>query len=401
MNIEHPCRLLLVQFLVLLIAISRLQSEVDDEFEDQTWDEWQAEFEALERELEDWLYDDPAASTRMYLLSVEAGLGYRDNVLLSSVNRNGHAFLHTGADFFFWSAPQPNERETSLFLFATNRTFLGGSVSDERTAALNGRITLEAAPNWNVILPLDIMLFDQVTDISTREAQFDALRVRGGRIGFQPGLAFQATESSTLHGRAIGRYSFFRSPLDNHRELGAGLTWRHDHDRNTDLELDLTLVHRRYASRQALEANGEPIPGRRLEFLIPKAEASVSHSWDPEQRWRSRTSIGIEANQDNGGGYFDFIRPLVAQRITYQHAPWRGEIFARASRYNYIEQTAGPDNTGPNLKRNAFDIGVKGVYSVNSRFDAFASANHERIDSNERDAGYFVNTVLTGIEVAF
>ncbi len=401
MHIEHPCRFFLVQFLILLFAISRLQSEPVDEFEDQTWDEWQAEFEALERELEGWLNDDPAGAGRMYLLSVEAGLGYRDNVLLSSVNRDGHAFLHTGADFFFWSAPHPNERETSLFLFATNRTFLGGSASDERTAALNARITLEAAPDWNVILPLDLMLFDQVTDISTREVQFDALRVRGGRIGFQPGLVFQATESSTVHGRGIGRYSFFRSPLDNHRELGAGLTWKHDHDLSTDLELDLTLIHRRYAGREALEANGEPIPGRRLEFVIPKAEASVSRSWDPEQRWRSKTSIGIEANHDNGGGYFDFIRPLVTQRISYQKAAWRGELFARASRYNYRERTAGANNSGPNLKRNAVDFGFKGVYSVNSRFDVFASGNHERIDSNERDAGYYVNTVMTGIELTF
>ena len=402
MNYKLYSGIALTAFTLLATLGGHAESAESVEFEDEAWQEWQAEFEELERELEAWERSVTADPGYLQMLTVEGGLGYDDNVLLSAVDREGSAFLLTGLDYFLWSGARPAGGESSLFFYGSNKAFLRGSrFSDERLATLNARVTAETAPDWSVILPFDIVLFDQLADVSTRDVPLDPVRVRGGRISFQPGLSLQATEAAEWRGRVIARHGFLSQPLDDFRELGAGLSFDYSEDANTDLELDFSLVHRRYASRQALEADGEPIQGRRLEFLIPKAEGALKRSWGADQRWRSRTSGGFEINRDNGGGYFDFMRPFAAQRISYQSRAWGTELAARISRHSFSERTAPGDGSGPRLRRNTVDLRWKGEYTVNSMLGLTASFNHERVETNERDAGYRVNRIQAGVEVAF
>lgn len=375
----------------------------DDEAEPEPWEkeleELEREAEELERELEAFL--DPETPAWMGLFSLQGGLGHNDNVLQSSVSRDGSFFLFTGFDFMLRNTPASGDPEFNLFLFAENEHFFSnGDFNDQRLVSLHAEAVFEPAPDWELALPWDVNYYDEFVDVSTREVDLDTVRFRGVGVHFEPALRYGLAEAHELEGKVIGRKVFLRDPLDDYREIGVGASWEFVPAPATTLLAEARSVHRRYASREALEADGTPIEGRRREFLIHRLDGTVKHFWDTDRAWESRLSAGLEINRDNGDGYFDFLRPLFSHRLVYRRAPWRVVAGTRVSHYDYDVRTLD-DNTGGNLRRTFVDAELRGEFTMSDNLRLFAEYRHDTVLTNETGAAYRVNKTLAGAEWTF
>lgn len=392
-------------FLVVLPALAFSAMTLADEAEEPA-ESWEKELEAMEREAEELereleAFLDAEAPSWMALFSLQGGVGYHDNVLQSSVSQDESAFLHTGFDFMLRNTPEAGEPEFNLFLFGENWHFLSdGDLNDTWLASLHAESVFELTPDWKLALPWDVNYYDQFTDVSTLEADLGIVRLRSVDVQFEPALRYHHSEAHELEGKLIARQAFVREPLDDYRELGLGFSWEFLPGPDTTLLAEAESVHRRYDTRQALDSDGVVIEGRRREILIHRLDGTVKHFWDSEQHWESRSSAELEVSRDNGGGYFDFYRPLLSHRLIYRRQPWRVAARTRASHYTFDVRTLDDDDNRK-LHRTAVDVSLRGEYTINANLLLFGEYRHDTILTNESGAEYRVNAVLAGAEWTF
>ncbi len=383
---------------LLLVFGARAAAEEDPDDWEAEIEEIEREWEELEREWEEFL--DMETPAWMPVFSVQAGIGYNDNVLRGNSSRQDSFFAHTGIDFMLWRNPEEEGPALHFFLMGENRHyFSNGDLNDERLLSLHAEATFDLATEWSLTLPLDTFYHDELVDVSTREEDLGIVRFQGAGLRFEPTLQYEPSDTDQLRAKLISRHVFLRDPLDDYREIGLGIGWEHNASAATTLTLEWRGVHRRYATREALDSDGAPIAGRRREFVIHNLTGGLRHFWDEARRWESRFGGGIEITRDGEDGFFDFHRPILSHRLIFRQTPWRISAGTRLSHYRFDEWTVEPDDE--TLERTTVNADVRGEYQLFDRMQLFAEYRHDNVYTNERSASYRVNTALLGAEWMF
>lgn len=342
----------------------------------------------LPQELEDLLL--PSSPLWDTATTLRAGGGYKDNVFLSSVEPEAAAFVSAEAEFIALrvagDAPQ-----FTLFTSADARHyFTPGSGHNDYTAFAQAEVEMEFSPRWKVSLGVFYFFQDQVLDVSATEQVRQSLQTVGHTFSAHPAVRVNLPGGNWLAVEPGGLRQLFEEPLDNYWEADTKLTAGHSYGAQSELTLSYTPSWRCYDTELALDAEGKGIPGSSRERLRHDARLSWRHVWDKGRTWRTSVSGGLQAAQENAGGYFDYSRWLIASRLEYRPEPWRFAVDARYSEYDYANEPANPGSAS-NRRRTDLCAGGRIERALHQNLRLVLYAEHTETTSNAAFEEYSVN----------
>jgi len=279
------------------------------------------------------------------------------------------------------------------------RYLAGGPVDKEQSLIAVLQVKKNLAENWSVGLESQYIYQDQVVDASTTETNQTVL-AQGNSFTARPTIRRDFSKNTWLElGLGINR-QYFKAPLDDYWEGGPKLTLGHEYGNRSEWALSYDLSRRAYDNREQLTKDGIPIAQSSLEFDRHEFDLAVRNNWDRKRQWRTTTKLGVELNEDNGSGYFDYKRYYVAQQLRFQTSKWELQGRIKFSYYDYTIQTVSNTNTA---LRNRTDVilNLRGDRQLTKAIKLYGAFEHERVISNRSIDQYRVNVVSGGVDWEF
>jgi hypothetical protein len=325
--------------------------------------------------------------------------GYKDNVLLSYRNPVDSPFLAGGLDFSLYRIPVDGWE----YLFLSSAEFvryLAGRDVDQEASAIAQALAQKAwGDGWKSGLGAEYLYLNQVFDASTLEDVFTSLKLQGHSVALRPTMSKDLGSKYRLELETPIARQEFDEVVDDYWELSPKLVFRRLLDRRSDLSGYYQFAERWHDTRQARDADGDWL-SRRLRFDQHEFGVAWRQHWDEAQHWRTVTKVSLQRNQDNGGGYYDYLRPQFAHSLRYRAKTWEVEADGRLQFYKYDRQPIGPPGS-ETREKTYLRVLLRGEKSLTLRCKAFAQYEHERALSNLRFDRYDVNTISGGLRWEF
>jgi hypothetical protein len=346
------------------------------------------------------LADIPLPSNWIKSLEVRASSGYKDNVLLANQNVEASPFLAGGLDLTFIRLPESGwdgmltvSGDYTHYLTATN-------VDQEATAVVEGQVKKSFESGWRVGLTADYLYFNQVFDNSVVSTQLVALPVVGNSFTLRPSVAKPFGDKYRLELEFPATRQIFDQFIDNYWEFGPRLTFGRELPNGCDLAAVYQFTDRLHDTRPARDASGNVENGHGLQFHQSELSFVWRQFWDDNHRWRTITKLGLERNDDNGGGYYDFWRPLASAQMRYRAKTWEVRSEARIAYYHWDSQRiAEPES--PIRHKTYVRMNFRGEKNLTRSLKLFAEYEYERAISNLDIDQYTVNTISAGLNWEF
>jgi len=344
--------------------------------------------------------DLPGLSLWYPSLSLQAGLGYKDNVTLSSYDPQGSGFESLTAEAMLIRLPYDQWQFTALGTFTDTRYFDRSiGVDTEQNATFSGEFTWMPAPGWKVVSTLQYLFINQVMDVSASYAIPIRQQVLGHGITFKQGVRREAGPWYVDLSLAGSRY-LFDEPLDDYWQTGPTLTVGRRVAKKTELTLTYSALPLAYDTRAEASARGVPMPGTSLRFLPHSLETGWEQTLDEPGRWRAGLRLQFQRNEDNGSGYYDYWHYRAAGHLRYKPQGWDFLMQASLGYYDYDLQTVSP--TDARRRHHALAlVSVRGQRVLSRHWRAFANYDFERSLSNLPLEEYQANVISVGAEYTF
>ena len=309
---------------------------------------------------------------------IEAGTGYRDNVLRTSIAPEGSAYWRTSADA---SLMRLNSADMLfvLFLLGEDIRYLEGPVGYEQFLSGTAQFTSPVGERDEASAELTYLYQHQVFDASETEADLYRILVKGhgltGKLHDRHTLAdgWYATLEGT------GLRQLYEEELDDYWEAAARLGLAHSYGNRSEASAGVQLLQRDYDTRNQFDASGILLPGTSLFYRQQEIGGEWKHYFDAERRWRSSTRGAYMLSRDNGSGYFDYNRLIVRQELRWNDGTWDLKGAARFGCYRYAVQRVN----GNRRERSYTTLSLSGERRLGEHWLVHASAEHEWNVSND------------------
>lgn len=366
----------------------------------------ETEGEAESDAVEDLLLDEGALAELLEMSvpsvwtttgAVRVGGGYRDNVLLSSVNPVAAGLVSAGGDFLLSRLPTDGT-EVSVMVSGDYSHFVDATAAEPEAIVLaQGEVKRDLGKRWLAGVRGQYVFLHQVFDVSATEADLTTVTARGHTVLLSPSLRKGWGQGWAVEGALDGSWQYFESPLDPYWEAVPTARFLREFGRRGELGLSYRLSQRWYDGRPPLAADGSELPGE-LEFTAHELELKGRWTWDEARRWSTQVRLGFVDNQDNGGGYFDYDRYSAGLQMRYRASSWSLRAEVRARWYDYAVQ--GSDGPGSDL-RHKTDLGfnVRGDYRLGRKWTVYAEYDREMTRDTMPVSDYHANGVSLGVEL--
>lgn len=358
------------------------------------------ETDVLSKEEEQILEEAVRASALPSFWSATATLraagGYRDNVLLSPFNPVSAPLISVGADVMVNRLPTDGT-EVTLLATGDYTAFLDAPETEpEALALVQAGVTRELGSRWKGGLAGEYVFLHQVFDLSVTEAELSTVAARGNTFTLTPSASLDLGRGWSLNVESDGTRQLFPEPLDNYWEVKPLVALARPYGGGLEFWLGYRFGDRWYDTRAPLDAEGDPLPGL-LEFTAHEIELRPTVYWDAPRHWRTQFRLGWLYNDDNGGGYFDFIRLAAGANVRYQSGPWTLRVEGQARWYSYpVQRAEGPDSS----LRHRTDLAglVRGEFKASRKLRLFLQYERNTSEDNSPDASYRASGLVTGVE---
>lgn len=333
-------------------------------------------------------------------VNLRGGLGYKDNVLLSNIDRQGSIFWQTTIDAMLLRADLESGANLTLFLTVEDRRYFEEiEVEKEQLILTQGKYERPVGDDWFWNLTAQYMYLDQVFDASATEQLLETLPVKSHNYQLTPGIGRNLPWDSKLELRFVAERQHFNQPLDDYWELGPQLTYTKDYGHKSEATASYTYDTRLYDSREEFALDFTPIPDTSLSYQQHEFELGVYHSWDEERRWRSRARFLFEVNDDSGPGFYDYKRYRMSHRLGYYGRDWQATLEGRILHYDYrVQPVQGKDEVRANWE---YIVAAHAEKIVWKKLSVFGDFEYEIVDSNFSLEEYDVTTVIGGVDWEF
>jgi len=245
---------------------------------------------------------------------------------------------------------------------------------------------------WKVGLGAQYFYNDQVFDASVSEGLPLRIRAKLHRGAGGPSVQYDLGNGRRLEFGFLTARLEFEQPLDDSWEFGPKLMFAQKYG---ELGSEMTaMVQWRHRGYDVREAPGRP--GKSLTFQIPELELGIRHYWDAEKQWRSRGRIGIEFNEDNGSGFYNYHRWKISKELSFTQGGFEGMLQAKFLHYDYELQKVPPDNRG--RRRTELVLGARARKGIMKSLSVFGEIEYERVLATDFEERYHATTVWGGIE---
>lgn len=362
-----------------------------------------AETEKLDKELEAMLAELPTWSIST---SLDAAYGYRDNLLLSTMDEESSAFVRGVAELMLLRVPT-GKLDYSFFIQGQRTRFFEAVTVDDTTldheasAWAQSDLGYRLTDSLRVGLPLAGYYTDRVFDITNLETNRNAARlsVRGAMIS--PVVKWKFLTSWWVEAQGSSERKRYRDGGSNDGTVEEGavrLGWT----RGERFEAQLAGVRRRreYENRMLKTPAGREIRDTVLKISEQEFQGRVDIGWDKANRWRTTTTVSLLEYDDTGEGYYNYREKRVDHELEWTDERWLVRLTGTASRQDFVIQEVDSSDGSPirpKRLRDDFQATLHLERTLTSRWTALASYRWERTRSNDFFAGYRMNEGLLGL----
>lgn len=344
--------------------------------------------------------DDPFPSLNFWdaMYSARAGVGYKDNVFLAHDEPERSAFVTAGGEVILLRVAALGPQFSFLAAGDVNR-FLTVSHT-ESTAFSQAQLEQEFGSSWKVSLAVEYFFQDEVVDVSVSETNREAVPAFGHTLTVRPGVRQDLPQRFWMALETPASRQLFDSPLDDYWEVGPRLTLGQSYGRDSHLALSYGALWRFYDTEPARTATGQAITNETRALFQQEIRLTWRHFWDEPKHWRTTLALAGRFNDDNGGGYFDYVRPLASAQIQYRAKRWEITAESRVAWYDFDEQTVSATDLSKR-RRTDWSAEIRAERQLGKHFRLIAGFEHEQTFSNDELETYSVNTVSGSLQWEF
>ncbi len=192
-------------------------------------------------------------------ITLSSGVGYKDNILLSSFNPRGSQFFINGVDLLVLRLPLDGWQIEGSVIGDDIRYWqnVGTNSEDSFTASL--RVERELPRGWRAGWEVRGIYEKQVLDISTSLGVPATALVDGYGYTLRPWLRKDFKAGFWLQLESPVTHWFFQPPLDEYWEYGPVVTAGSDFGQGSDVTLSYGVSYQPHAQWVALDAYGRPL----------------------------------------------------------------------------------------------------------------------------------------------
>ena len=332
-------------------------------------------------------------------VNVRSWAGYKDNVLLGNVVKEDSPFIGAGLDLVILRLPTSGT-EFSLFASGEYVHFSAAPSADmEELLMAQSQVKQDLGDAWTASMSVDYLYFDQIFDASALDREAAIVRAQGHSLGTKLGLRKDLANGYWFSVEAGGSRQQFKEFLDDYWEGGPVFTVTRDFNYKSGVGLSYEFRKRSHDTRSPRDLEGRLLEGT-LEFYRHELMLDWRQHWGKAHRWRTVTKLGFERNFDNGSGYYDHFRPMLAEQIRYRAPTWELKAEIKVSRYDYDLQPVS--DTDPAVRqKTGLAFTLRGEKELWKHVKLFSEFGHERSISNLATDEYTVNTGFAGIDLEF
>ena len=333
-------------------------------------------------------------------VTLRGAFGYKDNVLLSSIQEDGSAFWQSALDVTLMRLSLEGGPNLTFFLSGEDRRYFSAEEIDKEQLLLTHlKVEQPFLDVWSASVVAQYMYADQVYDASATEQILQTMPVKSHNMQFGPGIKRILPWASEVELRFTVERQLYNEPLDDYWESGPQLIYTKKYGYRSEVSIGYTFDHRAYDERPELDLNFEPIPDTSLEYTQHEFEVGVNHSWDEKRRWRSRARFLFEISDDSGPGYYDYNRYRLSKRFGYYGDDWEATMEGKVLHYDYEKQ---PVFLGTGIRSTwEYVLAAHGRWTFWKSLSVFADVEHEISESNYAPEEYTVTTVMGGVDWEF
>lgn len=335
-----------------------------------------------------------------YSAELRGELGYKDNVLLSHAHAQGSAFWMSRAEILAFRLPTRGW-QFSFFADASDaRYFDAPGVEGEQTALAAAQLSKDFGSGWKSTVGLNYLFQNQVFDFSeTYASQTSIGQILGHTIAPRWGIR-RTISRFWVEGEWSGARQWLAEPLDDYWQFGprAAVGW--DWAKGSGVALSYRYSRIDYDTRSQASSLGETLPNTSLALNSHSAEFSFTQVWDKKGRWQTITSVGYEANLDNGSGFYDYNNYRLSQQFRYRDERW--EILAK-SRLGYFDYPSQPLSVTETTHRRKtmLNVTLRIERKLTKHLKVHASYYWDRSLSNLDFDDYAASTLMGGLAFTF
>jgi hypothetical protein len=339
--------------------------------------------------------------------ALRSGGGYKDNVFLSSAQREASAFVSAGADVMVLRlAPMGPQ-----FNFAAGGDwshFLSTEPAhDEYTAFAQAQLEHDFRETITGWFAADYFYQDQVLDVTFLDPALSgtnvtvvAAPIRGHALTLKPGVSVDLSSQSALSLELPVARQYYEHPLDDYWKAGLKLTLGYSYGRQSQLSLNYEPSWRFYDNDPALTTSGAPIPGSHRERFQHDVLLTWRHHLDEAKHWRTLAKLGGRLTEENGGGFADYGQLSASTEVRYRARRWEVSAEGRVRAYRYDSQTVSATDLSKR-RRTDWTAGARFERQLTKWLRLIASYEHEETLSNDATETYRVNTVSGSLQWEF
>ena len=329
--------------------------------------------------------------------NLRAGLGYKDNLTLSSVAPEESGFFLSEAEFTLMRLPLDGHELLFLGMLRDVRYFSGEEVDSEQLALVLAQYRRHQGNGWKTGASLRYVYLDQVFDVSVTETNLGSVQVRGHSVRLAPYVRKDLAKQIFIELEPALNRQWFAEPLDDYWEPGTRLTVGKQYGRKSEASLNYEYSRRLYDERQPYTRNREPIPGESLAYDQHEIALRVRHNWDQAKHWQTTSRLSYYLSQDNGSGYFDYDRYQFLQQVRFQAGKWELKSQVRLNYYHFPVQTVSEDDQSLR-HRLTMAASARAQYQITKQLRVFTEYEYEQTWSNVDFDRYTVNSVSSGLD---
>ena len=333
--------------------------------------------------------------------TLRAGLGYKDNVLLSPVAPQGSGYFTSGLDLLILRLPLDSLKCQFSITGDDVRYWRDiQGVNREDLFQVSAQLEKYFGGHWRAGLELRDVYTDQVLQELVSTGGVQAIEANGDVLMARPFVRCDLGTNWWGQLEAPISREWWQSPLDDYWKYGAQVILGRDYGRQSEITLTGGGFYIAHDYWEALDSSGNPIPGTTLAIWRELVELKWLHHWDGARHWSSTTRLGFQRDRDNGGGYFNYDRYALSYTLRFQTKDWQIEGTAVASYYDFLVQPA-VTTPGPTLHLAPLTLSVRVERRLVKSLRLFATYEYEQSFSNDPTSEYKVNVASGGLSWEF
>jgi len=334
-------------------------------------------------------------------ITLRAGAGYKDNVLLSPSKPQGSAFFASGLDLAVFRIPLDG-LEVNLAITADDTRFLRdvNGVQGEDLFLASARVQKYFAGHWRSGLEIKGSYVDQVIEALSDTGGVHSIVAKGYTLTARPYVRHDFGTNWWVQLEAPISREWWQFPLDDYWKLGGQLILGFDYGHRSQVSLSFGGFYIPHDEWVALDASGNQLDDTKLAVWRQIAEVKSEHNWDTARHWCSTTRATVQRDRDNGEGFFDYYRYSVTEELCFRTAAWEIRGSAGLSYSDFpVQAVTTPDSL--KLYLTTLDLTLRLERRLYKTLRLFGQFEHEQTVSNDPSSEYKVNSVVGGLSWRF